>query len=106
MGIGTNSVLEPYTTPPVMERRTVQRNGTQYEVVVTASRLSDAPYYLYAVSHNGAVVLRLISNPGQDDIVDAIVRYHDGRGLAKVVVIQPKEITKSVVNVVKLKETK
>lgn len=78
-----NSILHPYAPPLLLEKRVVRRNSDEggIEVIVTTSKLPGAPYYLYSVTHNGALVLQLISNPGSNDIIDAIVRHLKGASI-------------------------
>jgi len=75
--MGINSLLAPITKPPSNELRTVRGRGTDttYQVLVLTNKLEGVPYYRYQVYLDGVLVLELISNPGNDDIADAIVRH-------------------------------
>lgn len=66
--------LAPTNTPATSEKRKVRSKGAgkSYDVTVVAAQLPRAPYHVYSVYHADRLVLRLLSNPGQHDIVDAI----------------------------------
>lgn len=79
MSTGLNSsVLDPAMKPPALAYRvvTAAHNGRPYRVKVTTEKCKGSPYHVYSVFYKDVCVLQLISNPGNDDIVDAIARHH------------------------------
>lgn len=71
-----SEVLKPYVPPKHSEVRTVRsRGGTLYQVNVRTEKLLRAPWYKFSVHFNGEVILELISNPGVDDILQAITKH-------------------------------
>jgi len=79
--MGYNSMLDPFEPPPANRMRTVQsKSGPELLVFnIRTYKLLRSPNYLYSAYLQGndqEPLLQWISNPGDDDLLEALHQFN------------------------------